>query len=70
MTHCAIVPFITVAHIHIKHILTFSLILECVLEFLFFLTCTPPPLFPIARPCLQLAQHHQEYSTCPTHLLV
>lgn len=32
MTHCAIVPFITVAHIHIKRILTFSLILECVLS--------------------------------------
>lgn len=53
MTHCAIVPFlITVAHIHIKRILTFSLILQPVLE-------SPPPLcvpsLPSAQHCLQLA---------------
>lgn len=37
MTHCAIVPFITVAHIHIKRTLTFSLILKmCTLVCVFF----------------------------------
>lgn len=46
MTHCAIVPFITVAHIHIKRILTFSLVLEYVLQFLFSLVYPPLCLLP------------------------
>lgn len=46
MTHCAIVPFITVAHIHFKRILTFSLMLECVFFFQFLFS----HIYPL--PCL------------------
>lgn len=67
MTHCAIVPLITVAHIHLKHILTFSLTLECVLSVFAFLhvsSSSPLPPLPSARQFLQLNLTLQECVTC------
>lgn len=65
MTHCAIVPFITVAHIHIKRFLTFSLILDNVLSYFFCsFTCPLSPL-PTAQYCLQLAQHTRSVRPVP-----
>lgn len=63
MTHCAIVPFITVAHIHIKCILTFSLILESVLSVFVF----PHVLsaWASAQQCIQLTLTLLECVTCP-----
>lgn len=68
MTHCAIVPFITVAHIHIKCILTFSLILECVLSV--FVFPHVPPTLPSAQQCVQLTQHSSSVSLVPPHHLL
>lgn len=77
MTHCAIVPFITVAHIHLERIHRFSLILECVLSgffsFCLFVVFFPPHVpspSPSAQQCLQLPQHSRGVWPVTPHLLV
>lgn len=71
--HCAIVPFITVAHIHIKHILTFSLIFEKNVYFscLFLLLLrVPSSLSLLFCPYLSPAgPTYQDCTTCPHPLI-